>query len=168
MLLYGTVPLFAQNTIKGRVTDSNGGPLLGVSVKIKGSTTGVSTNADGTFILDAPNDATLAFSNVGFITKNQKIVAGSLVVVSLEQDSKNLNKVVVTAMGIRRTRNSLPYAAQQVQGDEVSKTRSSNFVSALSGKVFGLEIRKNNSLGGSTNVVIRGAKSLTGNNRHCL
>ena len=76
-----------------------------------------------------------------------------------------LNEVVVTALGIRRTRNQVPYAAQQVTGDEVNKERTSSFIQNLSGKVSGLELRQSNTLGGSTNVVLRGVKSMTGSNQ---
>src|SRR4030095_14822934 len=76
-----------------------------------------------------------------------------------------MREVVVTALGIRRTRNQLPYSAQQVAGDEVSKTRTSNFVNNLSGKVSGLELRQTNTLGGSTNILVRGVKSITGTNQ---
>lgn len=166
VLFFSAVSVFAQSTIRGKVTDTkDGNPVPGVSVKISGTKKGVITNADGTFMLDGPADATLEFSIVGYVPKTQKVENGQMVMVNLDQDSKNLNEVVVTALGIKRTRNSLAYAAQQVRGEEVSKTRNSNFVSTLSGKVAGLEIRQNNSLGGSTNVVIRGAKSLTGSNQ---
>ena len=76
-----------------------------------------------------------------------------------------LQEVVVTALGVRRSRNQVPYAAQQINGDEVSKNRGSNFVTNLSGKVSGVDIKQTNTLGGSTNVVIRGFKSITGDNQ---
>jgi len=76
-----------------------------------------------------------------------------------------MQEVVVTALGIRRTRNQLPYAAQQISGDEVSKERTSNFIQNLSGKISGLEVRQTNTLGGSTNVLVRGVKSFVGNNQ---
>ena len=76
-----------------------------------------------------------------------------------------LNEVVVTALGLTRTKNSLPYAAQQVKGEELTRVRTGNAFSALSGKVAGLQITQGNTVGGSTNVVIRGSKSLTGNNQ---
>ncbi|HVG16365.1 MAG TPA: SusC/RagA family TonB-linked outer membrane protein, partial [Chitinophagaceae bacterium] len=77
----------------------------------------------------------------------------------------NLNEVVVTALGIRRSRNTLPYATQQISGEEVSQSRGSNFINSLSGKVSGVEIRQGNGMGSSTNVVVRGTKSLLNNNQ---
>ncbi len=76
-----------------------------------------------------------------------------------------MSEVVVTALGIKRAKNTLPYAAQTVQGEDVSRLRSGNAFSALSGKVSGLQINQGNGLGGSTNIVIRGMKSITGNNQ---
>lgn len=76
-----------------------------------------------------------------------------------------MQEVVVTALGIKRNKNTLPYAAQQVKGDEVSKIRTGNAAAALSGKVSGVQIIQGNSIGGSTNVVVRGIKSLTGDNQ---
>ena len=167
VLLLSAVTAFAQVKVKGKVTDGrDGSPLSGITIRVKGTKQGVSTNSDGTFSLDVPNNnSTLEVTGIGFVAKTVNARGDQEMSVILEQDAKNLNEVVVTALGIRRTRNSLAYAAQQVTGDEVSKTRGSNFVSTLSGKVSGLEIRQNNSLGGSTNVIIRGAKSLTGSNQ---
>jgi len=158
---------FAQtHTVTGKVTDKEDGqPLPGVSVKVVGTTNGTQTGADGKFVLNVPDNAQLSFSFIGYTT--QTVAAtGNVVNVALSVSAKQLGEVVVTgALGITRTRNQQSYAAQQVSGDEVSKQRSSNFVEGLSGKVSGLEIRQNNTLGGSTNVVLRGYKSITGNNQ---
>ena len=93
-----------------------------------------------------------------------KVGTSSTVAVTL-QSQGNLQEVVVTALGLRRTRNQVPYAAQQIAGDDVTKTRTSNFVQNLSGKVSGLDIRQTNTMGGSTNVVMRGTKSIIGSNQ---
>lgn len=165
LLLAGNI-VFAQNTVSGRVTDSSGKPLPGISIKARGNKAGASTNKDGSFALDIPGTtATLDVTGIGYLSKTVVAESGQPVSISLDLEAKQLSEVVVTALGITRTRNSLPYAAQQVTGDDVSKNRSSNFVSNLSGKVSGIEIRQNNTLGASTNVVIRGAKSLLGSNQ---
>jgi TonB-linked SusC/RagA family outer membrane protein len=83
----------------------------------------------------------------------------------MSADVTQLSEVVVTALGIERNRNELAYAAQQVNGEEISQNRSVNFVNSLSGKVSGVDIKTNNTMGGSTNVVIRGYKSISGNNQ---
>ncbi|WP_431215245.1 TonB-dependent receptor plug domain-containing protein [Puia sp. P3] len=84
---------------------------------------------------------------------------------TLSRNQGAIEEVVVTALGIKRSKNTLPYAAQQITGDDVSRVRSGNAVSALSGKISGLEIRQGNAMGGSTNVVIRGNKSFISNNQ---
>ncbi len=153
--------------ITGRVTDaSTNQPLPGVSVLVKGTTAGTATGADGTYTLNVPEGSnTLEFRFIGYQTIERAIGNASTIDVSLPLATKELGEVVVTALGIERTKNELPYAAQSVQGDEVSRTRETNFVNALSGKVSGVQIQRNNNLGGSTNVVIRGAKSIGGNNQ---
>ncbi|WP_324680596.1 SusC/RagA family TonB-linked outer membrane protein [Hymenobacter sp. GOD-10R] len=156
-----------DRSISGRVTDAAGGQgLPGVTVLVVGTTTGTSTNADGNFSLSVPSSATtLSFTSIGYVAVERAIGTASTLNVSLASDTKQLNEVVVTALGVERTRNSLPYAATQIEGEDVTKARNPNFVSGLSGKVAGVNIRQNNSLGGSTNVVIRGTKSLYGNNQ---
>lgn len=160
--------VYAQTrTITGKVVAKEDGyPLPGVSVRLKNSTTGTVTNADGVFSLPvSETNPVLVFSFIGYTTQEQT-AAGNTINISMASASRELGEVVVTgALGITRTRNQQAYAAQQVSGDEVSKQRSSNFVNGLQGKVAGLEIRQNNSLGGSTNVVLRGNKSMYTNNQ---
>lgn len=151
--------------ISGRVLDDAGQPVSAASIVIKGTNTGASANANGDFTINAKTGDVLVISAVGIPSQQVRVTSSSSVSVSLTRQSQNLSEVVVTALGIRRTRNQVAYAAQTVPGDETSKTRTSNFVNALSGKVSGLEIRQTNTLGGSTNVVLRGAKSITGNNQ---
>jgi TonB-linked SusC/RagA family outer membrane protein len=159
--------LFAQNiAVTGRVTAKEDGlPIPGVSVGIKGTTTGTQTTTDGRFTLTVPQGTALTFSFIGYATQTVPVTGPTLNVV-LTSESRQLGEVLVQgALGLTRTRNQQAYAAQQVSGEEVSKTRSSNFVEGLSGKVSGLEIRQNNGLGSSTNVVIRGAKSIFNSNQ---
>jgi TonB-linked SusC/RagA family outer membrane protein len=150
--------------ISGKVTDSKGAPVPGATVKTK-SGAAVAADENGNFQINAQTGDFLTITSIDFGAATVKVGYGSTVDVTMEAKENKLEEVVVTALGIKRTRSSLAYAAQQITGDDVSKTRSSNFVSNLSGKISGLEIRQNNSLGGSTNVVIRGAKSLTGSNQ---
>jgi TonB-linked SusC/RagA family outer membrane protein len=167
VFLLAATRLFAQNhTVTGRATGKDDGyPLPGVTISAKGTNTGTQTNIDGKYSINVPDGAQLTFSFVGYVTQTVT-VKGSVINVVLAPDSKQLGEVVVTgALGITRTRNQQSYAAEQVAGDEVSKQRSSNFIDGLSGKVSGLEIRQNNTLGGSTNVVLRGDKSIFGDNQ---
>lgn len=158
----------AQNrTISGRIIDAaTGQGLPGVTVLVKGTTVGASTNADGAYSLSVPDGATtLTFSSIGYNSVERPIGGSSTVDVSLSTDTRQLSEVVVTALGVERTRNSLPYSATQVEGENITAARNPNLINGLSGKVAGLSIRQSNTLGGSTNVLIRGTKSITGNNQ---
>ena len=154
-------------TVTGKVTDaSTNQPLPGVSVLVKGTTVGTATGVDGSFTLNVPEGAnTLVFRYISYKTMERPIGTQSTFNVALESDARQLDEVVVTALGIERNRNELAYSAQQVSAEQITRTRSSDFVNTLSGKVAGLDIRSNNTLGGSTNVIIRGYSSLTGNNQ---
>jgi TonB-linked SusC/RagA family outer membrane protein len=156
----------AQNRqLSGKITDEKGNPIPGASISIKDTKIGTTTKEDGTFSFSVPANArTLVISGVGFVEKRIPVGNGVVDVV-LDKDDKKLDEVVVTAMGIKRNKNVLPYAAQTVAGDQVSQSRSNNFVTGLSGKVAGLEIRQGNTMGASTNVVVRGAKSFLNSNQ---
>ncbi|MCJ8164729.1 SusC/RagA family TonB-linked outer membrane protein [Pontibacter sp. E15-1] len=156
-----------SRTVTGAVTDqATGQPLPGVAVIVKGTTVGTTTGADGVYSIAVPADKnTLMYRFIGYTTVERAIGNASTLDVSLSTDTKLLDEVVVTALGIERNRNELAYSAQQVSGDQITRTRSSDFVNTLSGKVAGLDIRTNNTMGGSTNVVIRGYSSITGNNQ---
>jgi TonB-linked SusC/RagA family outer membrane protein len=159
---------FAQEiNVSGKVTDATDGvPLPGVNVVVKGTTNGTVTDSEGKYGLTVPNaSSVLVFSFIGLVTQEVEVGGRQVIDVPMASDITQLNEVVVTALGIERKRNELPYAASQVTGDQISTTRNSNFVNALSGKVAGIDIKTNNNLGGSTNVVIRGYKSITGNNQ---
>lgn len=168
MVLCLVVSAFSQSrTITGLVTGKEDGlPLPGVTIKVSGAAGGSVTGTDGKFSLSlAPGGTALTFSYLGYVTQTIRIGTSNTVNAVLTSDSKALSEVVVTALGIQRNRNQVAYAAQTLDGAAVSENRSSNLGSSLSGKVSGLEIRQNNTLGGSTNVVIRGVKSMTQNNQ---
>jgi len=154
-----------QQRVQGKVTNETGEPLVGVSVSVKGTTKGTSTDESGSFVIDANSGDILVFSYIGFISAETLYKSQSFLEIKLQADTTTMEEVVVTALGIKRNKNTLPYAAQQVNGEDVSRTRGSNAMSALSGKVSGLQIIQGNGIGSSTNVVIRGNKSLTGNNQ---
>src|SRR5688572_7839621 len=163
-----SILVLAQETeVSGRVTDqADGAPLPGVNVVVNGTTNGTVTDSNGRYTLTVPNSSsTLVFSFIGLVTQEIELAGRQVIDVPMASDITQLNEVVVTALGIERKRNELPYAAQQVSGDQITTTRNANFVNALSGKVAGIDIKTNNNLGGSTNVVIRGYKSITGNNQ---
>lgn len=107
----------------------------------------------------------LIFTYVGLKTQEITVGTSNTVNVTMLEDAAVLDEVVVTALGIEREKKSLGYATQEVKGEAVSKIKSSNFVNSLSGKVAGLDIKSSGTLGGSTNVVIRGNSSIAGNNQ---
>lgn len=157
-----------DRTITGKITDrATGQGLPGVTILVKGQPTiGTSTNADGAYSLGVPATATtLVYSFIGYTTQEAPITGSNAVSLALANDTKQLNEVVVTALGVERTRNSLAYAATQVDGSDITVARNPNPINGLEGKVAGLAITQSNGLGASSNVVIRGTKSITGNNQ---
>jgi TonB-linked SusC/RagA family outer membrane protein len=161
-------PLVAQiRTVAGTVLSADDrSPLAGVSVSLKGTTTGTLTDINGKYSLPVQQEnATLVFSYIGMKKQEIEITGRNLIDISLSADVTGLDEVVVTALGISREKKSLGYAVQEVGGDDISKTKESNFVNSLSGKVSGLQIKQSSTMGGSTNVLIRGNKSLMNNNQ---
>lgn len=156
---------FAQEkTISGVVSDSYG-PLPGANVAVKGTSKGIQTNFDGSYSIKAREGEILVFSFMGMTDITRTIGVSNTINVTMREDSKVLNEVVVTALGVGREKKSLGYGTQKIDGSEVSKAPTGNFINGLSGKVAGLQIKNNNNIGGSTNVVIRGFKSISSNNQ---
>lgn len=156
---------YAQTTVKGKVTDGNNVGIPGVSVLVKGSTTGASTGGDGTYSIAVPsNNATLVFKSIGFVTREVAIGGRSQVDVQLLDDSKNLSEVVVTALGIKRSEKSIGYAAQKLDGDALTMTKETNAIGSLAGKIAGVQVTGSSgaSLGGTQKIKIRSVNSLTG------
>jgi TonB-linked SusC/RagA family outer membrane protein len=163
--LSASLLVHGQTRITGTVTDAQGKPLQGASVVIKGTTTGVITDAAGGYVLTLPEGAaSLVFSFLGYVTV-EKPALGAVVDAQLTEDSKLLGEVVVTALGITREQKSLGYATQEVSGSDLSRSPAASIAGSLSGKVAGLQITTANTLGGSTNVILRGFKSLTQSNQ---
>jgi len=165
LMLSGILASAQDHSVKGRVTGPDGNSLPGITVQVKGSNTATATDSKGQFELTLPSNSTLVFTGVGFVERSVKVGTNSSLDVTLASTTTRLNEVVVTALGIQRTRNSLPYAAQQISGDDVNKTVTTNVVDNLSGKIAGLQITSSNAMGGSTNAVLRGFKSLTQSNQ---
>jgi TonB-linked SusC/RagA family outer membrane protein len=165
LILY-SISTFAQTKpITGRVTDAQGQPVPYATIRIKGQKGGVSADADGYFTIKANSTQTLVVTGAGITAKEMVVGSEPNLTVQVTRQSSNLDEVVVTALGVRRSRNSLPYAAQQVSGDDLTKTVTTNVVNNLSGKVAGLQVTSSNSMGGSSNVILRGFRSLTQSNQ---
>ncbi len=164
LVLIVQVTFAQEKTISGSVTDEAGLPLPGVNIIIQGTSTGTQSDFDGNYSIEASVGQTLVFSYVGFETQERTVGAQNTINVTMPAGTA-LSEVVVTALGVSREKQSLGYATQEVEGEDISAVKTSNFTNALSGKVSGLQIRRNNNFGGSTNVVIRGNTSLTGDNQ---
>jgi TonB-linked SusC/RagA family outer membrane protein len=156
-----------ERTISGTVKAAdNGSAVPGVNVILKGTTVGTVTDIDGKYKLEVPAEGgTLVFSFIGLATQEVDIGQKSVIDVNMQAETTQLNEVVVTALGVERAKNELPYAAQQVKGDAVTATQDFNLINSLSGKVAGVDVKRNNTMGGSTNILIRGFKSIYGNNQ---
>lgn len=151
--------------IKGVVLDSKGDPLIGVNVKVKGTSTGAITDLDGKFTLQTKKGATLEVSYIGYASQEIKVTDNKPLSIVMTEDTKVLNEVVVTALGIKRESKSLTYNVQQISGDEVTKVKDMNVMNSLAGKVAGVNINSSASgIGGGARVVMRGTKSISGNN----
>lgn len=158
---------FSQTrTVTGKVINSiDKTEVPGASITVKGSSASTTTATNGSFSISIPaGNVTLIITSIGFESKQIAITANDKTVsVELSEDRKQLNEVVVTALGIKREKKALTYATQQIGGDELRKAANTNFVDALSGKAAGFDIKVSNSgAGGSTKAVLRGNKSLLG------
>lgn len=154
-----------QQTLAGKVTDAKNEPLIGVSITIKGTNQGTSTDTDGSFQIPVKSGDVLVFTYVGFASQEITIGNQTSLQVTLKEDNATMEEVVVTALGISREKKSLGYSSQAVSGEDINTVNTGNVTDALSGKVSGVQIKRSSNMGGSTNIVIRGNKSLTGNNQ---
>ena len=166
LCLIGLQSVFAQDReISGVVTSVDDGlSIPGVSVVVKGTTIGTTTDFDGNYSISVPEDGQfLVFSFVGMKTVEMPINSNTINLV-MESESIGMNEVVVTAMGVTREKKALGYAATSVGGDEIGKSQAINPMSALQGKVAGVDISTAPGPGSTQNVMIRGASSF-GNNQ---
>lgn len=157
---------FAQEkTVKGKVSDVSGA-LPGVSVVIKGTSSGTQTDFDGNYAIKAKAGDVLQFSYMGMKTSYVTVGASNTINVTMKEDAQSIGEVVVTAMGISREEKKLAYSAPKVKADEITAAQNTNAVSALSGKVAGLKVNSpSGNLGGSQRILVRGTNSVTGENQ---
>jgi len=156
-----------QKIVTGTVTGAEDGqPVIGCTVQIKGTTIGASTDLNGKYSLAVPQNATtLVFSYIGMKKLEVEIGSRSVVNVSLEPDIKGLDEVVVTALGISREKKALGYAVQDVKSDVIERAGNTDLAGAMQGKIAGIDIKPSSGMpGASSQMVIRGARSFTGNN----
>ncbi len=152
-------------TITGTVSDETGKRISDVSVTVKGTTAGTTTDASGQYSINAPGSATLVFSSVGYASMDVPVADRSVVDVTLLTNSQSLDAVVITALGISKKARGLGYAATSVKPDELTINRTPNVMNALQGKVAGVNISSlGTGPGGSSKIRIRGQSSIGGQN----
>ena len=151
--------------VKGKVVDKGGEAVIGANILVKGTSTGAVTDLDGNYTLSVSPNATLVFSYIGMKSQTVAVNNRKQIDVTLEDEAKAIDAVVVTALGIKRSEKALSYNVQKVDNSALTKVKEANFVNSLSGKVAGVNITRSSAgIGGATSVVMRGSKSISGNN----
>jgi TonB-linked SusC/RagA family outer membrane protein len=150
-------------TVTGKVTsESDGMPLPGVNVLVKGTSMGTTTDSDGQYTIQAENEnSVLVFSFIGYVTQEVTVGSRTTVDVVLADDIKTLSEVVVTALGVTKEARKLGFAVTSVNGDQLNKARETNVAASLSGRVAGLNVKgTNGGPGGTVKVLLRGMPSM--------
>ncbi|WP_057935741.1 SusC/RagA family TonB-linked outer membrane protein [Algoriphagus resistens] len=161
-----SMPLYAQQTIQGKVTaQEDGNPLPGVSIVIQGTSIGTVTDLDGNYSISVPgSESVLVYSFIGYTTQRKIVGNTSEINIALTEDVSQLGEVVVTALGITRDERSIGYATQEVTGENLTYTKEQNVLGSLSGKVAGVQVTGSSgaSMGGTQKIKIRGVNSISG------
>ncbi|MDR0938050.1 MAG: SusC/RagA family TonB-linked outer membrane protein [Mediterranea sp.] len=154
-------------TVNGTVTDATGEALPGVAIQVKGSETGTVSNINGQYSIKVPSTTSvLVFSFVGYTPVEEIVGNRRTIDITLRENSRQLDEVVVTALGIVKKEKSLTYSTQVVNGDELTRAKDPNLINTLAGKTAGVSILSSAAgLGGSVKVNIRGSRSVSGNNQ---
>jgi TonB-linked SusC/RagA family outer membrane protein len=151
----------AAETIKGTVKDAKGQPLPGVSVAIKGTSQGTQTDGNGAFSIQAKVGDVLVFSYLGYVKQEVPVTGTGALSILLAEDRAQLQEVVVTALGVKRSEKSLTYANQSVGGAALNTVKNDNVMNSLNGRVAGVDIQPSSSgVGGSVKVILRGSKNI--------
>ena len=154
-------------TITGKITASSDGTgIPGVSIQVKGTQKGASSNASGTYSLEVSGASpVLSFTSIGFDAQEIKVGNRNVVDVVMSSSTQELNEVVVTALGIKREEKSLGYSVGKVSGKDLNRVITENVLNGLSGKLAGVSINATGATGSSVSMIIRGAKSLSNDNQ---
>ncbi len=157
----------AQTNVSGTVSSSEDNmPLPGVSIVLKGTTTGVTTDFDGNYSINVSDaNSILIFSYIGFETREVSVNGQTTLNVTMAISAQALDEVVVTALGIKREDKSLGYSVENVAGEELTRVAQENILNSLSGKVAGVTLNSTGGAGSSVSMVIRGAISLSSDNQ---
>ncbi len=159
-LLFSGITVFSQ-TITGSVSDTSGTPLPGVSIVIAGENTGTTTDFDGNYSIVARQNDVLQFSYIGMQSRNVTVGTNAVINVVLQEDATQLNEVVVTALGIKKAKRSVGYSVQEIGSDELNRDSDQDVLSAIQGKVAGVNINATSGAAGAgSSIIIRGITSL--------
>jgi len=165
-ILFSVMAGAQSREVSGKVTDSSGNPLSGASINVKGMRGGTSAGPDGSFRLSAPRGATLVVTAVGFDPRELRIGDDNFVTVAMQPNTRTMNEVVVTALGIRREKRELGTATQTINADQLNRTGTGNTLNELNGKASGLTVvNSSGDPGAGTYIRLRGVTSITGNNQ---
>ncbi|WP_373550942.1 SusC/RagA family TonB-linked outer membrane protein [Haliscomenobacter sp.] len=164
LVVFAMASAVAQRAITGKVTDKSGGPLIGASILVKGTSSGSVTDVDGTYSLNAPDGATtLVVSYTGYASQEITLGTSNIIDVMLEESASQLGEVVVTAQGIRREKKALGYAVSTVGEEDLKDRPQADVGRVLQGKVPGVNVTSTSGVTGTgTNITIRGYSSITG------
>ncbi|WP_352423343.1 SusC/RagA family TonB-linked outer membrane protein [Proteiniphilum sp.] len=157
-----------QNTITvaGRVTSaSDGMPLIGVSIVLKGTAEGTVTDLEGNYTINVPSNATLVFSYIGYVIQEIAVENRRNISIVMDESAETLSEVVVTALGIGREEKSLGYSVGKLGSEELAKVVHENVLTSMAGKVTGVTINSTGSAGSTVSMVIRGATSMSTDNQ---
>ena len=155
-----------NSTVRGRVVDVSGEPLIGATIREKGGTRGTVTDIEGNFILSVPDSAVLQVSFVGYESIEVSVGGRKTLEIQLRENTVMLDNVIITALGLEKKEASLAYSIQKVKGEELTRMKEVNMITALAGKAAGVQINKNSSgIGGSAKVSLRGIGSASGDNQ---
>lgn len=157
----------SRTSITGTVTAADNEPMPGVTIMVKGTNTGTITNADGKYTIEVESGNSMLVFPLLVIKQSKQAVGNQRVInISMKEDVRTIDEVVVTALGIKKKEKSLTYSTQVVGGDELVRAKDPNMINSLAGKTAGVQINRSSAgLGGSVKMVIRGSRSVSGSNQ---
>jgi TonB-linked SusC/RagA family outer membrane protein len=164
LVFLAPMEILAQTVLKGRITDEAGAPVPGATIKFKNKPGGTVSGDDGTFTLPSAAKSILIVSGVGFSDREINITDQQSIDVRLVRSTKQLDEVVVTALGMTRQKKALGYAIQEIKGAELTRSNEQNILNSLSGKIAGVQVTSaSGAVGSSSRIVLRGNNSFTNN-----
>jgi len=166
LVLSSVLVLAQQKNVTGRVTDAQGQPVPFATIRIKGTKVGTSADADGNYSIKAKEGETLVISGTGISTKEFPVGAGGVLDMQVIRKETALTEVVVTSLGVKRQAKELGYSTAKISNKELNQAKVVDLSTGLQGKVSGLQVNlTNNDVDPTTRIVLRGNRSITGNNQ---